>query len=540
MRFPPALLLLVPVAYLLASLLPARLLAHSPERHWTISLATAAGALGLALVAAAAVAVGGAGVGALPLGRALGGVAPGVRLDALTVVMLLLINGIAAVLLRFSRRYLDGEPGRPRYVRWFLATMAGVSLLVVTNDLLILALAWTATSVTLHQLLVFYGDRAPALIAAHKKFLLSRVADVTILAAVAVIWRATGTQQIDVVLDRAAAMREVPLALQAAGLLLVVGVALRTAQLPFHGWLIQVMEAPTPVSAFLHAGIVNIGGFVLIRLAGLVGRLEGAQVLLVIVGTTTAVLAALVMTTRVSVKVSLAWSTCAQMGFMLLECGLGAYGLALLHLVAHSLYKAHAFLSSGRAVEQQMTRRMAPPAATTTGLHGMFSVAVSALVVLAVGATLGPGTHGDAGTSAAALILTLALAPLFLRGVSGDVGALVRGVGAATVLVVTYTAGHAMFSAVAPTVRGAPVMDAVRLAVVVSAFAALYATQAIIAAHPAGRLARVFYPACFAGFYLDELCTRLTFRVWPPRGLPMRTPASRVSSAIPLLRELHA
>ena len=93
------------------------------------------------------------------------------------------------------------------YVRWFLATMAGVTLLVVTNDLLVLALAWTTTGVTLHQLLAFYEDRAPALIAAHKKFLLSRAADVAILAAVALIWRTAGTLRIDALPDGWQAMK---------------------------------------------------------------------------------------------------------------------------------------------------------------------------------------------------------------------------------------------------------------------------------------------------------------------------------------------
>ena len=542
MPFPPVLLVLVPLAYLAAALLPDRLFARAPERRWTVALATSAAAVVAALVAGAAVAAGGAGVAHLPLGdRVPAALTPSVRLDALTAVMLLLTTAVAAVILRFSRRYLDGEPGRPRYVRWFLATMACVSLLVVTNDLPVLALAWTGTSLALYQLLTFYGDRAPALIAAHKKFLVSRVADLAIFAAVALVWRATGTLRIDALLAHAAALREVPATLQAAGLLLAVGVVLRSAQLPVHGWLIQVMEAPTPVSAFLHAGIVNIGGFVLIRLAGLVGRLEGAQTLLVVVGTATAVLAALVMTTRVSVKVALAWSTCAQMGFMLLECGLGAYGLALLHLVAHSLYKAHAFLSSGRAVEQQLLRRMAPAPTGAASRDWALAAPVAALVVAAaVGVALGLGTDGDAGLGAGALILALALAPLFVRGAwrgeSGGLGVALRAGGVGLALAAAYVAGHAVFGSVAPAVRGAPLADALRLGVVASAFLGLYAVQAVIAARPTGRFARAIYPACFAGFYLDELCTRLTFRVWPPRALPV--PSGVATSPTPALREL--
>ena len=106
-------------------------------------------------------------------------------------------------------------------------------------------------------------------------------------------------------------------------MLFVLAAVLKTALLPLHGWLIQVMEAPTPVSALLHAGVVNIGGFILIRLAELISLAPVAQVVLVVAGSLSAVLAGLVMLSRVSIKVRLAWSTCAQMGFMLAQCGLG-------------------------------------------------------------------------------------------------------------------------------------------------------------------------------------------------------------------------
>ncbi len=532
-----ALLMLVPLTYLLTALLPERLFVRLPERRWTVSLRATACALLLALLAAVALVARGPVVENLPL-PGFPHLAIGLRLDALTAVMLVLITGVAALILRFSDRYLGGEQGRSRYVRWFLATMAAVSLLVVTNDLIVLAVAWMLSSLTLHQLLTFFGERAPALIAAHKKFLLSRVADVVIFAAVALIWRSMGTQRIDELQALAAAMEHMPTAVQVAGLLLVTGVGIRSAQLPFHGWLIQVMEAPTPVSALLHAGIVNVGGFTLIRLSGLLGRLDGAQTLLVIAGTSTAVLAALVMTTRVSVKVSLAWSTCAQMGFMLLECGLGAYGLALLHLVAHSLYKAHAFLSSGRAVEQQLLRRMTPAVAPGTGWHWLSGAVAAAAVVLTLGHALGLRIDGATGTRAAALILSLALAPLFVRSLASGGRSLLRAAGGAIVLVASYALGHAVFTTLAPDVEGSPTMGLARLVIVAIAFSALYVVQATLATQPTGRLARALYPACFAGFYLDEIWTRLTFRIWPPRPLPL---APRVAAAgIPMLREVNA
>lgn len=259
----------------------------------------------------------------------------GVRVDALTLTMLLLVTAIAWVIVRFSRRYLDGDPGAARYLRWLQATVAAVTLLVVTDHLLVLTGAWIATSLALHQLLTHFDQRPAALIAAHKKFIASRVAEGCVLTAVALIARSTGGYTLTALLAHLEA-HPVDRPLAAAAVLLATAAALKCAQMPFHGWLIQVMEAPTPVSALLHAGVVNIGGFLMLRLAPLIAEVEAAQLLLVVWGSTNAVVAALVMTTRVSIKVALAWSTCAQMGFMLLECGLGAWSLALLHLVAHS------------------------------------------------------------------------------------------------------------------------------------------------------------------------------------------------------------
>jgi NAD(P)H-quinone oxidoreductase subunit 5 len=528
---------LIPITYLLAALLPEGLFTAAPERRWRISqVATSVAGL-LALVAAVTLALTSATVTTLAI-PGLPQLAVSLRLDALTVVMLVLITGVAALILRFSDRYLGGAQGRSRYVRWFLGTMAAVALLVITNDLLVLALAWTISSLTLHQLLTFFGDRAPALIAAHKKFLLSRVADVVIFAAVFLVWRSMGTQRIDELVAQAAAMTTVPTTVQIAGVLLVTGVGIRSAQLPFHGWLIQVMEAPTPVSAFLHAGIVNVGGFVLIRTGGLIGRLDAAQTFLVIAGTATAVLAALVMTTRVSVKVSLAWSTAAQMGFMLVECGLGAYGLALLHLVAHSLYKAHAFLSSGRAVEQQLIRSMTPAIRRTTVMHWVLGAIVACIAVFVIGTPLGLEFAPDTTTRTAGIIFALAIAPLFASGMVTGTRGLLRATTSAVVLIAAYALGHALFTAIAPDVQGSGVMQTIRFDLVIIAFGALYVVQAAIATQPSGGIARTLYPACFAGFYLDEIWTRLTFRLWPPRALPLPPRITSVPAA--LLREVLA
>ncbi|MEZ4805441.1 MAG: proton-conducting transporter membrane subunit [Bacteroidia bacterium] len=121
---------------------------------------------------------------------------------------------------------------------------------------------------------------------------------------------------------------------------------------PFHGWILEVMEAPTPVSALLHAGLLNAGPFLIIRFAFLFDILNYAPIVLFIMGALTAIYGALVFTTQSTVKTALAYSSIAHMGFTLMVCGLGVYAASLLHLVAHSFYKAHSFLSSGSLVEK--------------------------------------------------------------------------------------------------------------------------------------------------------------------------------------------
>ena len=284
------------------------------------------------------------------------------RLDIVGVTMLLLITFVGWVVLRFSRSYLAGEPGQTRFTGWICATLAAALLLVCAGNLLQLLLGWVATSLCLHRLLLFYPDRPAAQRAARKKFVAARLADAALLLACVVLFASYGSGDIAAILSQARS-GPVPAGTTWAVALLAMAALLKSAQFPAHGWLVEVMETPTPVSALLHAGIINAGGFLLIRFADLLLTTPGALAALVLIGGFTALLGSLVMLTQSAIKTSLAWSTVAQMGFMVLQCGLALFPLALLHIVAHSLYKAHAFLSSGWAVEQvAATHRPGPVA----------------------------------------------------------------------------------------------------------------------------------------------------------------------------------
>ena len=426
--------------------------------------------------------------------------------------MAFLVAGLGAITLRFSRRYLHGERDTGRYVHWFLLALAGAALVVVSQDLIVLALAWTVTSLGLHQLLTFGPARAAAEVAAHKKFLLSRVADLLVAAAVISIGLAYGSTDLARILASAAA-GDIPTAAAAGATLLAAAIVLRSAQLPFHGWLVQVMEAPTPVSALLHAGVVNLGAFVAIRLAALMLAVPAAAGLLVAVGTVTALLASLTMLTRGSVKGALAWSTCAQMGFVLVEVGLGAVDLALLHIVAHGAYKAHAFLASGSGIALATRQRTI----ATPGLARWATAAlVAPLLVAAVAETSWGGLFARPANVVSATLLSLALLPA-IAYLPLDAGrrALLRGLGVVLMLPLLYTMWHAALARLVPTTGALPVPAWAAVASLLG-FVVAAAVGIAVTERPTGRIAQALYPHALAGFHLDAVFTRLTFRLWPP------------------------
>ena len=316
------------------------------------------------------------------------GVGLSIRLDAVSVVMFLLVSFIGWVVVRYAATYLDGEARQGAFTGWLCMTLAAVLVLVLSGNLVQLVLAWVATSLFLHRLLLFYPDRIAAQRAAAKKFVTARLGDVALIAAAVLLTLAYSTTDIAQILSAARAGNCGGLAIAAAGFLAAAAL-LKSAQFPMHGWLTEVMETPTPVSALLHAGVINAGGFLLIRFADVMLLAPGVLAVLVMIGGFTALFGGLVMLTQPAVKTSLAWSTVAQMGFMILECGLGLFPLALLHIVAHSLYKAHSFLASGGAVDLIAANRrpgpVAIPKAGAVGRAFLLALAIYAVVGFAFG-----------------------------------------------------------------------------------------------------------------------------------------------------------
>ncbi|HSP24859.1 MAG TPA: proton-conducting transporter membrane subunit, partial [Saliniramus sp.] len=268
-----------------------------------------------AALAALALSIGGivqlllAGPSAVAVGEGLGLIA--FRLDSVSATLAALVAFVGWVVLRYSRTYLDGEAREGAFHGLMLATLAAVLALVQAGSLVVLVAAFLGVGLGLRQLLLFYPERPEARRAAAKFTLVWGAGDAALILAAGLLWAAFGVTDLSAIAQ--AAGGGMPLSAQIAVALLVLAAALKTAAFPLHGWLTEVMEAPTPVSALLHAGIINAGGFLLIRMADLVQTSPGAMAALVMIGGLTALFGATVMLTQGAVKTGLAWSTVSQM-----------------------------------------------------------------------------------------------------------------------------------------------------------------------------------------------------------------------------------
>ena len=464
-----------------------------------------------------AIALGLAGAAQLWLaGPVTAAVVPGLslRLDVPGVTMVLLVSFVGWVVLRYARRYLDGEAREGAFHALLLAVLAAVLVLVQAGNLWVMVAAFVAVGAGLRQLLLFYPGRAEARRAAAKFTLVWGAGDLALLAAAGMFRLAFGTVEVEAMAQAAAG--GLPASGQAGVALVVMAALLKTAAFPLHGWLTEVMEAPTPVSALLHAGIINAGGVMLIVLAGVVQQSAGAMAALVMLGGFTALFGAAVMLTQSAVKTALAWSTVAQMGFMLLQCGLGLWALAMLHIVAHSLYKAHAFLSSGGAVAAVASIRKPGPVAVP-GLKAVgraFAIAILLYAGVAAGFGL-IAAPKSAQALALGVILIFGVAYLVAQGLADAAPwALTRRVAVASLgAAVAYFALHVVAGAVwGPHLPRPPVPGALEWALIVLAlmsFGLVAVAQALFplwAHHPAAAGLRVHLAN---GLYLNAVLDRL-------------------------------
>lgn len=528
----PYLIILAPLALIAIGLVPSRPADRRPDLMLRLARWATALALGSSLIAAAIL------FATHPIRPAEGlvfgasGVGVTVYYDALSAVMALLVSFVGSIVVRYSRNYLDGDPGQGRFVKWLCLTLAAVLTLTISGNLLQFTLAWVASSLCLHQLLLFYGNRRAARLAARKKFIASRLGDVCLASTMVLVYLTFGSLDFGTVFAQANALevaKSLPTSIHAIAVLLVVGAMLKSAQFPFHGWLTEVMETPTPVSALLHAGIINAGGFLILRLSDLVSLSVYALEMLAIVGGLTALFASVVMLTQTSVKVSLAWSTIAQMGFMMLQCGLGAFSAAALHIVAHSLYKAHAFLSAGSVIDISRASWVAKshgkphPARLALALVG--AVGLTWAVSFAFGASL---TRAP-GVFALGAVMVMGVTHLVANAIDErpSMFVILRGVAFATGVAVAYFAlqlgAEQLMAGSLPekqALRGA--LDLAIVGSVIFLFGVVTVLQNTMPYRMHDPRWQALYVHLFNGLYVNAMTNVLVQRWWPVHDVTSR------------------
>jgi NADH-quinone oxidoreductase subunit L len=298
--------------------------------------------------------------------------AAALRLDALSAVMALVVTGVGFLIHVYSVGYMHGDAGFARFFAYLNLFMTAMLILVLADNLLLLFVGWEGVGLCSYLLIGFWYDKVENAAAGKKAFIVNRIGDAGFLLGLfLLVWSlgrhgawtldvAAIEHHLGVLRDATVGGWSVPLVV---GLLLLVGAAGKSAQIPLYVWLPDAMAGPTPVSALIHAAtMVTAGVYVIARLHGLYTLAPAAMTVVAVVGAATALLAAVIATAQTDIKRVLAYSTVSQLGLMFLGLGVGAATAAVFHLVTHAFFKALLFLGAGSVIHglggEQDLRRM--------------------------------------------------------------------------------------------------------------------------------------------------------------------------------------
>jgi NADH-quinone oxidoreductase subunit L len=272
----------------------------------------------------------------------------GVVVDNLSVVMLGLVTFVALLVQVYSLGYMKGDP---RFGWYFAAhsLFAGAMLaLVLADNLLFLYIAWELVGLGSYLLIGFWYEKRSAAEAAKKAFVTTRIGDVGLLIGIILLFKATGTFELSAIFHAAEVGGISQSSLNASAILILMGAMGKSAQFPFHVWLPDAMEGPTPVSALIHAAtMVAAGVYLVARMMPIFELAPTVLLIVAVIGLITFIFASTVALVVTDFKRVLAYSTISHLGLMMLSLGAGAVGAALLHLVAHGVSKALLFLGAG-------------------------------------------------------------------------------------------------------------------------------------------------------------------------------------------------
>ncbi|SET96683.1 NAD(P)H-quinone oxidoreductase subunit 5 [Salinibacillus kushneri] len=272
-------------------------------------------------------------------------------LDNLAWLMAFFVLLIGLVIQRFSVRYLMGDQSYRKYFMLFTLTTSGASIAWLSGDLRLMVISWGATLVCLTLLIRLNSEWKVAREAAKVSGRLFILSWFSLFIAVIWLFQVTGQWQFSLALTNESFTQLGAWGRTGINLLIILAVLIPAAQWPFQRWLIESVVAPTPVSAIMHAGLVNAGGIMLTRFSPLFNG-GVASIMLLILASVSVLIGSGISLVQVDYKRQLVGSTIGQMGFMLIQCALGAYMAAIIHLILHGLFKATLFLKAGSEVRR--------------------------------------------------------------------------------------------------------------------------------------------------------------------------------------------
>ena len=292
----------------------------------------------------------------------------GMMIDPLTAIMMVTVTVVSACVHIYTIGYMHGDPGYPRFFAYISAFTFSMLVLVMGNSFFTLFFGWEAVGLFSYLLIGFWFKRESANVAAMKAFIVNRIGDFGFAIGILAVWFYFGTVDYREVFALVPALVESASTMHFLGweidtitficLALFVGAMGKSGQVPLHVWLPDSMEGPTPISALIHAAtMVTAGVFMVARLSPMFEFSEVALATVIIVGTVTAFMCATIGLVQTDIKRVIAYSTCSQLGYMFVACGVSAYSAGIFHLMTHAYFKALLFLAAGSVIHAVMSNQ---------------------------------------------------------------------------------------------------------------------------------------------------------------------------------------
>jgi NADH-quinone oxidoreductase subunit L len=325
----------------------------------------------------------------------------GFMVDNVSVVMMVTVTLVSTIVNIYSMGYMMHDKGYNRFFTYISAFVFSMLILVMSDNFIGLFIGWEGVGLCSYLLIGFWYEKETASWAGNEAFIMNRVADLGMLLGLFLIYWQFGSFSYDVVFAHVGGMN--PAVVTTIGLLLFIGAMGKSAQFPFHTWLADAMEGPTPVSALIHAAtMVTAGVYLIIRASALFSLVPEVGHIIATLGAFVAVFAASMALVNRDLKKIIAYSTLSQLGYMFVAAGLGAYWIALFHLMTHAFFKSLLFLGAGNimhAMDDELDIKK---------MGGLFNAMPYTAILMAVASVALCGIYPFAGYFSKDMILAAA------------------------------------------------------------------------------------------------------------------------------------